>query len=94
MQFYLYFCLARDEIRKKVFAIASGKAAQPGLNKKELLSVEIKMPSLDKIYAFEETVSPLMHLIAKNAMLIRGLKAEKNALLQKIMTGEIDVSLL
>lgn len=94
MQFYLYYCLARDDIRKKVYTVASGKAAQPGLNKKELLSVEIKMPSDPEILEFENAVSPFMHLIARNAMLIKGLREEKNALLQKIMTGEIDVSYL
>lgn len=94
MQFYLYFCLSREDIKKKVFAIASGKAAQPGLNKKELMGVDIKLPPIGEIKAFEDTISPLMHLVAKNAMLIKSLRAEKNSLLQKIMTGDIDVSSL
>lgn len=91
-QYFLYFTLQNDDIRKMIHGLACGKAAQPGLNQPELLSVSIKLPPKDVLEAFEEQVNPLMHHIALNALESKHLSALQDAILPKLMSGEIDVS--
>ena len=91
-QYFLYFTLQNDDIRKMIHGLACGKAAQPGLNQPELLSVSIKLPQKDVLEAFEEQVNPLMHQIALNALESKRLSALQDAILPKLMSGEIDVS--
>lgn len=91
-QYFLYFTLQNDDIRKMIHGLACGKAAQPGLNQPELLSVSIKLPPKDVLEAFEEQVNPLMHQIALNALESKHLSALQDAILPKLMSGEIDVS--
>ena len=91
-QCFLYFTLQNDDIHKKIYSLACGKAAQPGLNQSELLSVLIKLPSEETLGGFEKQVSPLMHRIALNALESKRLADLRDALLPKLMSGEIDVS--
>lgn len=91
-QYFLYFTLQNDDIRKKIYGLACGKAAQPGLNQPELLSVSIKLPSEDVLETFEEQVNPLLHQIALNALESKHLSNLRDAILPKLMSGEIDVS--
>lgn len=91
-QYFLYFTLQNDDIRKMIHGLACGKAAQPGLNQPELLSVSIKLPPKDVLETFEEQVNPLMHQIALNALESKHLSALQDAILPKLMSGEIDVS--
>jgi type I restriction enzyme S subunit len=91
-QYFLYFTLQNDDIRKMIHGLACGKAAQPGLNQPELLSVSIKLPPKDVLEDFEEQVNPLMHQIALNALESKHLSALQDAILPKLMSGEIDVS--
>lgn len=91
-QYFLYFTLQNADIRKMIHGLACGKAAQPGLNQPELLSVSIKLPPKDVLEAFEEQVNPLMHQIALNALESKHLSALQDAILPKLMSGEIDVS--
>lgn len=91
-QYFLYFTLQNDDIHKMIYGLACGKAAQPGLNQPELLSVSIKLPSEDVLEVFEEQVNPLMHQIALNALESKRLSDLRDAILPKLMSGEIDVS--
>ena len=91
-QNYLYCCLTKKEIRDMAFALASSKAAQPGLNQKEVMDIEINLPTEDILISFEDTVSPLMHLVASNANENKHLVELRDSLLPKLMSGEIDVS--
>lgn len=91
-QNYLYCCLAKKEIREMVYALASSKAAQPGLNQSEILGVEINIPNEEALTDFEKLTFPIMHLIAKNAKENKSLSALRDTLLPKIMSGELDVS--
>ena len=91
-QSFLYFTLQNDAIHQSIYSLACGKAAQPGLNQKELYSIEIPIPSKKEIVSFEETVNPLMHQIALLALESRKLSALRDSLLPKLMSGEIDVS--
>ena len=48
-KFFIYFCLSKKENIQKIFSLASAKAAQPGLNRNELRSIIVKIPSVNKI---------------------------------------------
>ena len=91
-QFYLYFCISKEEIKNQIFSLASSKAAQPGLNQKELFSVKAKIPSKKLIYEFEKIVEPLMNMISENSLESNKLKQLRDTLLPKLMSGELDVS--
>ena len=88
----LYFLMARDDVRQKVFALASSKAAQPGLNQSELRSIPIQIPVENALMNFEQYANPMMHLIANNAKENKRLTELRDNLLPKLMSGEIDVS--
>ena len=90
-QFFLYCTLKNPDIHKSIYNLACGKAAQPGLNQQELLTVNIPLPAKENIEKFEETVSPLMNNIAENALENRNLATIRDTLLPKLMNGEIEV---
>lgn len=91
-QFFLYFTLRNEDVYKKIHALACGKAAQPGLNQKELMCVTSFLPEEEVIQKFESIVSPLMRTIALNALENKKLAEIRDALLPRLMSGEIDVS--
>ena len=91
-QFFLYFTLRNEDVYKKIHALACGKAAQPGLNQKELMCVTSFLPEEEVIQEFESVVSPMMHFIALNALENKKLGEIRDALLPRLMSGEIDVS--
>ena len=76
---------------EKVHTLSCAKAAQPGLNQQELLSIEVPLPSKGKIESFEMTVGPFMHEIARNALENRRLALVRDALLPKLLNGELAV---
>ena len=90
-QFFLYYCLSYDKNKTYLHNLACAKAAQPGLNQQELLGMPIFIPEYDKIEKFTDIVNPLMHKIAQNALENIKLSAIRDALLPKLMSGEIDV---
>ena len=82
---YLLFSLT------SVQAIVTG-AVQPKISQANLNKVSVIIPSQDEIKAFDETIQPIFAQI-------RNLRAEndrlaytRNALLPRLMTGELDVS--
>ena len=91
-QFFLYCTLKNPDIHKAIYNLACGKAAQPGLNQQELLSVTIPFPSKDNILKFEDTVAPLMNKIVENALESRNLAIVRDTLLPKLINGEIETN--
>ena len=91
-QFFLYFLLSKNENKQQIIAMASSKAAQPGLNSQELLNINILLPENRIINEFEKSISPLMHKIASNAKVNESLIYLRDSLLPKLMSSEIDVS--
>ena len=90
-QFFLYCTLKNPDIHKSIYNLACGKAAQPGLNQQELLTVNIPIPSKESIELFEKTVSPLMNMIAENALENRNLSILRDSLLPKLISGDIEI---
>jgi len=90
-QSFLYCTLKNPDVHKNIYNLACGKAAQPGLNQQELLSISIPFPENDKIQLFEKNVLPLMEKIAGNAIENRNLSNLRDILLPRLMSGEINV---
>ena len=90
-QFFIYFCLSNEVNRNYLHTLASSKAAQPGLNQSELLSLPIFIPPIDLLKNFTNNVSPVMHKIAANALENVRLAELRDTLLPKLMSGEINV---
>lgn len=91
-QFFLYFTLDNKKNKDYIYTLASSKAAQPGLNQTELLSVEIVLPDKTNLMEFEKNISQMMHLIALNAKESRNLAILRDSILPRLMSGELDVS--
>ena len=90
-QNYLYFTLSNKDNREMLYRLACSKAAQPGLNQKELKSIEVNICSKENIINFENIVKPLMEKIASNSLENRNLSQLRDTLLPKLMNGEIDL---
>ena len=91
-QFYLYFCISKEEIKSQIFSLASSKAAQPGLNKKELFSVKAKIPTKKTYMNLKKIVEPLMLMVSENSLESNKLTNLRDTLLPKLMSGELDIS--
>ena len=83
-QFFLYFCLNYKENRNSINALASSKAAQPGLNQTELKSITIRKPTDEKIIDFELRIEPVMQNIVSNAREIFELNKLKNLITEQL----------
>ncbi|KXT82391.1 Type I restriction-modification system, specificity subunit S [Streptococcus sp. DD11] len=90
--FFLYFLLLNDKNKQALFSRASSKAAQPGLNQTEVKTLQILLPQTEKIAELDNTISPIMHQIAKNANENRKLSTLRETLLPKLLSGEISVN--
>ena len=90
-QNYLYFVLYNKDNKEMLHRLASSKAAQPGLNQVELKSIEINICDKDNILKFENNVKPIMEKIALNSLENKRLAELRDALLPKLMNGEIDL---
>ena len=88
-QNYLYFTLSQEDVRSKIFAMASSKAAQPGLNKSELQSVEVLMPPEEAMQNFEHLVSPLTRKIISNSKESKKLLELRDLILPRIIDGTL-----
>ena len=84
-QNFLYFTLADEIVRQKVYSLASSKAAQPGLNKQELLSVNARIPPVKQIELFCNKVAPIMHEIIRNAFENKKLLEMRDLILPKLL---------
>lgn len=88
---YLYFLLYDSKIREQIQAMASSKAAQPGLNQTEVKNVKIKLPSKEIIEEFESKVKVIVEKIIQNSIENKNLEQLRDTLLPKLMNGEIDL---
>ena len=91
-QFFLYYLISYPEIKTMIHTLASSKAAQPGLNQKELLGLDIIIPDEDTVKLFNNQVSPSMHQIATNSKQSRRLAELRDTLLPRLMSGEIKIN--
>ena len=77
---------------KRSFDIYNAEGTVFGaINKDSLNSIEVIIPTKERIYRFEEIASNLDKMIRLNTIEIQNLQKLRDTLLPKLMSGEIDV---
>ena len=69
----------------------NSNSAQPGINKPSVLSLPILIPEINYINNFQGLIEPILTKFFKNRILIGSLAETRDALLPKLMSGEIRV---
>lgn len=77
--------------RTPVKSIVTG-AVQPKISQGNLRSVQVVIPPAEKLDAFNELICPMFDQIRLNQDQNKALASLRDALLPKLMSGEIDVS--
>jgi len=91
-QRFLYFWLDQDWISDEVVSRNSG-SAQPGLNQPAVLSLPILKPAERIVQSFDLRVAPLTTRIFRAELESRTLGETRDALLPKLLSGEIRISI-
>jgi type I restriction enzyme S subunit len=87
---YLYFWLDQKWVTN-ILINMSLTSAQPGLNQQSLKTVPILIPEKQVVQRFDKTIEPFIALIFMNAKEARILEQIRDALLPKLLSGEIRV---
>ena len=90
-QSFLYFWLRSDAVMEELRVKGTGVAI-PGLNSTAVRSLAALIPTQDVLARFEFTVEPLIQLVLSNCKESRTLENIHDALLPKLLSGEIRVS--
>lgn len=77
--------------RTPVKSIVTG-AVQPKISQANLRSIQVVVPPQSELDAFNELICPMFDQIRQNQDQNKALAAMRDALLPKIMSGEVDVS--
>jgi type I restriction enzyme S subunit len=89
-QRYLYFWLDQDWMAEEIVSRNAG-SAQPGLNQPAVYGLPVVVPSDGVIGAFDSRVAPLTQRIFSGQLESRTLGQVRDALLPKLLSGEIRV---
>ncbi len=90
-QSYLYFWLDLPNMTSKIRAL-NANAAQPGINQVGVKNLPILVPSKSVLNKFTEQSEPSLALLFNLAKKNLKLRATRDLLLPKLISGEIDVS--
>ena len=88
LRYYLYVWFKWSLGQGLIQGIKSG-SAQPKFNKTDFKALPVILPPDELLDKFHETVSPMFDLIGRNQSENRKLATLRNALLPKLMSGEI-----
>lgn len=77
--------------RTPVKSIVTG-AVQPKISQANLRSVQVVVPPVEELDTFNELIRPMFDRIRQNQDQNKALAAMRDALLPKLMSGEVDVS--
>ena len=88
---FIYCTLKQPEVYGEVVNRGQG-SAQPNISASDIMSIPCVIPSQDAINDFNNTLQPLFDLIISNQRENHHLSELRNALLPKLMSGELDVS--
>ena len=72
--------------------LGKAKAAQPGLNKDDLKSIEILSPTKEIVYKYRTIIEPLMTNLFNSAKQIANLTKQRDELLPLLMNGQVSVN--
>ena len=89
-QRYLYFWLGQNWMTHKIITLNSN-TAQPGINQKGVRGLPILMPTDDMLSAFDDIASDITGRIFAACHESRSLAAMRDALLPKLLSGEVRV---
>lgn len=90
LQYYLFFTLYQHEYFLKMQKL-NKNAAQPGINAKSMLSLNVLLPPLDLVQEFDMFATPIMKSIFAKAKQNCKLAQTRDRLLLKLMSGELEV---
>lgn len=91
LKYYLYIWFKGLYGQSLIQGIKGG-SAQPKFNKTDFKNLPIYLPDDNLLEKFHQTVEPMFELIDKNNFENQHLATMRNALLPKLMSGELDVS--
>lgn len=91
IQEYIFFTLEKDYFFNIMQNLGKAKAAQPGLNKDDLKSIEILSPKKEIIYKYRTIIEPLMANLFNSAKQIADLTKQRDELLPLLMNGQVSV---
>jgi type I restriction enzyme S subunit len=92
IQEYIFFTLEKDYFFNIMQNLGKAKAAQPGLNKDDLKSIEILSPKKEIIYKYRTIIEPLMANLFNSAKQIADLTKQRDELLPLLMNGQVSVN--
>ncbi len=92
LQYYLFFTLYQKEYFYKMQK-HNKNAAQPGLNQKALMSLDLILPTQELIIRFNHLVNPLLSKLFSCAKQNKQLTEARDRLLPKLMNGAIEVGM-
>ncbi len=90
LQYYLFFTLYQQEYYQKM-QMLNKNSAQPGINKKSMMSLPIMLPTDETLNNFDTFIKPLMKKVFGLAKQNRQLELARDRLLPKLMSSEIEV---
>ena len=88
---YLYFTLTQKTYFQIMQNLGKAKAAQPGLNREDLMNILLIIPSNNLISDFNKKVKSLFAQVFNNAKAIGNLTALRDELLPLLMNGQVEV---
>ena len=91
LRYYLYIWFKHLQGQAIIQGIKGG-SAQPKFNKTDFKNTSILLPPAELLTLFHEVVAPMFELISQNQAEIKRLSNIRDALLTKLMSGELDVS--
>lgn len=91
LRYYLYIWF-KWSMGQGLMQGIKGGSAQPKFNKTDFKSLPVILPPTDLLRKFHATVRPIFEVISSNQVENQQLAALRDALLPKLMSGEIDVS--
>ena len=77
---------------REIEALHTGSTGQTELPRERLRAMSLAVPEQNVLRQFNESVTPMVMKIASNQIESRNLSTLRDALLPKLMSGEIDVS--
>ena len=89
-QNFLYFWISTDESRQRI-ANLNANCAQPGISRERLKGLLMTLPTAALVREFNESVEPQVKLIFRLAVMNRRLRAARDLLLPRLMSGEVEV---
>lgn len=88
---YYFYTMFNSKIGQHLISSITGGSAQPKFNKTDFRNMGMIIPSEDILLKFEDVASKLYLKILKNKEQIQTLTKTRDALLPKLMSGEIRV---